>query len=142
MRRTIAEVEAWLDTDSGLSEGERRAVAAEVQAARSTLTKFSNDVATDHATDVDERREDVLHELCEVRDSYAQLVKDGKGGKLTAAEFTERLNHLEGRQASAMNGVRICSEMTASVAAIEEDPLAYASNVGAYNIAVRHNFSF
>lgn len=142
MRRTIAEVEGWLDTDSGLSEGDRRNALHELNQAKATLTQFAQDIVTSHATEVDERRENVLHELCDVRDSYAQLIKDGKGGKLTAAEFAERLNQLEGRQASAANAVRICSETTASVTAIEEDPLAYANDVATRNVGARYNFSF
>ncbi len=142
MRRTIAEVKAWLDSDSGLSEGDRRHIREELDQAKAALTKFAGDVATDHANDVDERREDVLVELCDVRDAFAQLVKDGRSGKLTAAEFTERLNQLEGRQASAANAVRICSETAASVTAIEEDPLAYANGVATGNVAARYNFSF
>lgn len=143
MKRTVAQAESWLDDVGAVLPAAARAEAQrEIDQAKAAAANFASGVAGDRAADIDAYREVVLKELCEVRDAYAQLAKDGQAGKLTGAEYLQRLNELQGREISCSGPVSEVAEVAAFVSEIEEDPLAYADTYASRNPANQFDFSF
>ncbi len=120
----------------------RRQVAEEINEARKRAFAFAHGVADAAAADVDRDREAALQELCRVRDGYAQLVKDGQAGKLTAAEFTAALDDLESRELRSGSTINGFTEAATQVTEIEEAPLDYADDYAERNPNLLHEFTF
>ncbi len=142
-RRTLRQAEAWFEEVSPVLPGEiRRQVAEEINEARKRAFAFAEGVADGRASDVDKDRETTLQELCRVRDGYAQLVRDGQAGKLTAAEFTAALNDLEDDEAKYGKKLQEYDRIAETVSQIEEAQLDYADDYAERTINNQYEFSF
>lgn len=142
-RRTLRQAETWFEDVSPVLPGEtRRQVAEEINEARKRALAFANGVADAAVADVDRDREAALRELCEVRDAYAQLIKDGQAGRLSAAEFSQAFDALESREVSSGNTIIGFTEAVAQVTEVEEAPLDYADDYAARNPNLLHEFTF
>ena len=114
--RTLAEAEATLANLSGLSDNERRQYEAEVTAAKAQATAQGTTAATQMAQQVREDRDDLLRELCEVR--------DGLAAARTSAD-AQVLKHLRQRRERLVRQVEEIERLAERVEEIEEDPTAY-----------------
>ncbi len=142
-RRTLRQAEAWFEEVSPVLPGEtRRQVAEEINEARKRAFAYAEGVAGDHAADVDKDRETTLQELCRIRDGYAQLIKDGQAGKLTATEFTAALNDLEDDERNFVGKVNAFAHKADVVSEIEEAPLDYADDYAERNPGNQFDFTF
>lgn len=142
-RRTVRSAEAHIEQmASALNPEVYRQYQSEVDQARADAHSFASGVADDTANAVDESREQTLRTLCEVRDGYAQLAKDGQAGKLTASEFTARLNDLEMRDTTERKQLGEIVNASDFVGEIEEAPLDYADDHRERNPAFQYDFSF
>jgi len=113
-----------------------------VDAAKTEATRFATAVAGDLASTVDVAREDTLMDLCEVRDALAALKKEGESGRLTARDYAAKLSELRSRQRTAENTISRLAVSADSVAAIEEDPVAYADRVYDSTPLLKPEFTF
>jgi len=142
-RRTLRQAEAWFEDVSPVLPGEtRRQVAEEIKDARKRALAFANGVTDAAVADVDRDREAALRELCEVRDGYAQLIKDGQAGRITAAEFSAGFDDLESRELRCGNTINGFTDAVAQVTEVEEAPLDYADDYAERNPNLLHEFSF
>ncbi len=142
-RRSVAQAQAWFDDWSpNLTPDARRQAQDEINEARSRAQNFAAGVVEGHTQRVDSQRDDLLRELCAIRDEYASVAKAGQDGLLTAAEYTERLNDLDSRLDSCTKKASAAAKAAEAVAEIEEDPLAYADDYFSRNRNIQHDFSF
>lgn len=143
MKRSVAQAERWYeDTEPILSLEAKSAAMSEINRAKARARQFSEGVVQDIANKTDAIRSELLQELCEVRDGYAQLAKDGKAGKLSASEFLQRMNELEGRQASVANDIALVTQDAANAEHIEEDPVTYGDDILSRQPENQFDFSF
>jgi uncharacterized membrane protein len=114
----------------------------EIDRAKAQAQTFANGVVDDTAGYVDGRRQGLLQELCEIRDSYVTLTQAAKAGRLTAAEFSSAISELETAEVSCTRQVQEIATNVATVTAIEEDSLAYADSYASRNPTNQYDFSF
>lgn len=142
-RRTVLSAQQYVEENAAAINPELyRQYQEEINRAKAAAVSFATGVADGRASDVDAGREDVLRELCQVRDGYAQLIKDGQAGRLSAAEFSQAFDALESREVSSGNAVAEFTEAAAFVTDIEEDPEAYGDDYASRNPNLLHEFTF
>lgn len=130
---TVTQAEAALADLSGLSDNQRRQCQAEVDAARQAATAAGEAEAARIAATVAESRDEVLAELCEVRDALAAAQANGD---------RSALSELRSRQRSLTAEVEEVERLVGQVEAIEADPFAYGEGVFGKYPLTRPNFSF
>ncbi len=130
---TVTQAEADLADISGLSDNQRHQFQAEVNAARQAATAAGEAEAARIAAAVAESREDVLAELCEVRDALAAAQANGDRTGLA---------DLRTRHRSLLAEVEEVERLVGQVEAIEADPFAYGEGVFTKYPLTRPNFSF
>lgn len=132
-QHTISEAEAALASLSGLSDNQRRQCEAELQAAKAKATATGTAAADQLAQQVRLERDDLLRELCEVRDQLA-----------TAAAGCDKraLTDLRQRRQRLMSKVEEVERLAERVEDIEADPAAYGDSLYTKYPGTRPNFSF
>ncbi|HVX19218.1 MAG TPA: hypothetical protein VHA73_14405 [Acidimicrobiales bacterium] len=130
---TVTQAEAALADLSGLSDNQRRQYQAEVDAARQAAIAAGEDEAARIAADVGSYRDDVLAELCEVRDALAAAQSGGDRSDLSG---------LRTRHRALLAKVEEVERLVDQVEAIEADPFAYGEAVFAKYPLTRPKFSF
>ncbi len=130
---TVTAAEATLAELTGLSDNHRRQCQAEVDAARQAATTAGEAEAARNAAAVAEGRDDLLAELCEVRDALAAAQANGD---------RSALSELRSRQRSLTAEVEEVERLVGQVEAIEADPFAYGETVFGKYPLTRPNFSF
>ena len=130
---TIAQAEAALARMGGLSDDDRRRGEAEIQAARAQAAIQGTRAAEGLAQQVREDRDDLLRDLCEVRDGLAAA-----GANRDARALTD----LRQRRERLLRQVEEVERVAAQVETIEADPAAYGDSLYAKYPLTRPRFSF
>lgn len=143
-RRTVRDAERWLqEMAPTLNPEHYRQLSVEVETAKARAGEFAAGIVEDRiALDVEPVRRELEQELCQIRDDYAQLKKEGTRGLLTAKEYQARSNELEVRQRAAARQVDRVEKAAEAVSRIEEDPVAYADEVATRTPNLMSDFSF
>lgn len=142
-RRTIADAEAELEALApGLNPVAFRDLQAEVSYARTAAETFSNRVAGDMALEVEQARDDLLQELCDVRDAFATLTSQGQAGRIGAGDYHDQWDALAQRQRAAERTIARLGERAEAIDAIEADPVAYADRFFTNTPNLMPDFSF
>lgn len=148
MQRTIAEAQAWVDggVDSFNNEQLTR-YRNEIQTATAQATKRAETYVNELAANLVAKRDGILEHVCELRDSYQALIKDGELGLLTAAEFQERYDQLEAQKREAINSEAPMLEEIETISDIEDEPSSWYDNLitrtgGSLYREMAYEFSF
>jgi chromosome segregation ATPase len=75
--------------------------------------------------EVREIRDEALRELTEVRDSFDALASEASLGRISSAEYSNRLEALRRRQAEAEGQLDDAEEKVEQIAAVEDDPIRW-----------------
>jgi hypothetical protein len=132
-RYSIGQAEAAIAGMSGLSDQQRAAFTAEVDEAKATARDLALAEAQQLTDDVRSRRDDLLRELCKVRDDLAAAKTSGDRQAMTEA----RRDH-----ARLMAEVEEIEALVATVEQIEADPVAHGDRIFAKYPGTRPNFTF
>ena len=130
---TVGQAEAALASLSGLSDNQRRQYEAEVKAARSRAAAQGTAAAEGLAQQVREDRDELLRDLCDVRDGLAAAGANGDARALT---------DLRQRRENLLRKVEEVERLAEQVEGIEADPAAYGDSLYAKYTLTRPNFSF
>lgn len=144
-RRTVREAERWLQEQAPrLNPEHYRQLSVEVEDAKARAETFAAGLIEDRiALDVEPVRQELERELCQIRDDYAQLKKEGARGLLTAKEYQDRWQGLEVRQRAAARQVDRVEKAAEAISQIEEDPVGYADEVATRTMpTLMSDFSF
>lgn len=114
----------------------------ELTQARNAATATAGEFADRQVADVDAVREDLLRGLCEVRDAYAALAKDGESGRISAADYQARFARLRQQQRALERRAGDIVRVAELVEGIETDPEGWADNFQNRYPHARPNFSF
>lgn len=143
MRRTVSDAKRELeDLAQSLNPEAYRQLAAEVSYAATAAETFANQSAASRELDITNKREAVLEELCEIRDGFDALRRDGEAGRLTSADYHRQWDDLNKRQRAAERSVARLADAADHIANIEEDPIAYADHFYERTPVHMPNFSF
>lgn len=74
-------------------------------------------------------RDDALRELTTVRDAYTELAAEGGTGRISAHDYTERLNELKVRQAAADQHLAEATHIADRMEEIEDAPVEWFSGL-------------
>jgi len=138
MRRRIRDADRHLTENATLLNPEAyRQYRQEVTQAQAAAVTFADKAAKRRYEIISERRTDLLQDMCGVRDQLAELAKEGRAGRIDAAEYTARLERLSAAydQAMGARGVQLVSDAVESIADIEQGPRqVLATDDGAPNL--------
>lgn len=130
---TIAQAEAAIANMPGLSDAHRKAYQAEVNEARAAATRLGQQELDRITDEVRGGRDDLLRELCDVRDALAAATASGDRSVLA---------DLRQRHQSLARQVEQIEAMVEQVEAIEADPVAYGESLFQKYPPTRPNFTF
>jgi hypothetical protein len=71
-------------------------------------------------------RTEALKQLTEARDAYDELASEAKEGRISTADASSRLNQLTQRQLQSEERLARIAKQAEILAAVEEDPVAWA----------------
>jgi hypothetical protein len=114
------------DMTTGLNPVDFQRLKSELDKASGAAVSLATEHADRRVNDVLGSRQEVLTELCRLRDEFTSLAAEGEQGLLPARDFNERLSRLQ-REFQAVN--RHSNEVdkaTELVELIEEDPEGWA----------------
>lgn len=127
MRRTLRQARrAFEDMTTGLNPAVYQRLKSELDAASGAAVTLATQHADRRVNDVMGNRQEVLTELCRLRDEFTSLAAEGTQGLLPAKDFNERLTRLQRELRATDRHVGEVDKATELVELIEEDPEAWA----------------
>lgn len=130
---TVTDAEAAFAALAGLSDNQRQEFQAEVTAARASATQAGVAEAERIANTVRDTRDDLLRDLCSVRDGLAAAKASGDRAVLA---------DLRTRHRSLLRQVEEIERLAEQAEAIEADPFAYGEAIFAKYQQTRPHFTF
>lgn len=130
MKRTLTEARAAFEasvpglTDSWANEG-RRILSEAEDGAKATVGEF----VAEQEREALELRDEALKVLTSVRDELDDLAAQASTGRLSANDGSGRLDELRRMHAQAEQELATLSERADSIASIEDDPIAWYSDL-------------
>lgn len=143
-RRTIAEARRILEQDLApvVNDHVRRQYETEINAAAGKAKAVADRMLNQIVHSMQEQRDEVLAEVCALRDDFQALTDEGALGTLSANEYHDRLKELQTRQRALSRKEQELVGMADRAASIEEDPEAYGDALFAKFPANRPDFTF
>ncbi len=145
MKRTVKDAEGWLEGNAeALNPAVYHKYSQEVAAAKQSHINRANEQITAEVETFTVEHHQVLRDGCSVRDEYEALAKEAATGRLSAAEYRERLNRLDGEFELHLKGrAERLGKRVSAVEAIEGDPVEYIDSLHSRLPALhRPDFSF
>lgn len=125
-----------------LSDNQRSIAEGQVAEAKAKAEDMATAAADGYVNEAQERWEPISEDLCAARDGYTELIKEAGLGRLTAREYTDRLNSLRQRHRSAVSAVEDFAATAERVEEIEADPVAYGEHIFSVTPMVAPTFDF
>lgn len=142
-RRTVASARRELeDLAPTLNDHMRRTYEGEINAAAGKAKAVATRMLEGITADVDGVRDEVLAEVCDLRDDFAALAAEGEMGTLSAAEYAERFNDLQDRQRTLRIKEQRLTDLVSHAERIESDPEATGDSLFQRFPHIQPDFSF
>lgn len=142
-KRTLKNARQHLESVTPMvNQGTYSQMHAEFKAAQAKALGLATQAATRKVTDLTAQRQEVLEDVCSVRDELAALTAEGKAGRLSGKEYRDQLAKLQQRQRSLQRHEQQIAKAVESVAAIEDDPEGYADSLYERYPNMQPDFSF
>lgn len=118
-------------------------VQSEITEAETIAKERAEAFVSERLSELNDRRLAVLEALCNTRDEFTELAKEGKHGRLSAAEYRSRFAELSKRKQDLEAANEQLAREADAVESIEADPVAWVDETFyAKSPTVRPNFSF
>ena len=125
-RRTIAEARRLLaDAAPSLNPEMYRRIDDEIKVVEADARTLATEYANQRADDLTNLRNDVLVEVCEVRDGYDALMAEAELGLIDADDYHHRFQQLEDRKRYLGTRAGELDYLADAVERIDEDPVAW-----------------
>lgn len=142
-QRTIAEARAQLDAlGQVMSNASLEPFRAELEAAQAVAQEMATRHMDTTSGDAEKLAADVLDQLSEVQDAYAELVSASEAGRVSARDFSDRFTKLRAQQRAAERRSSELMRTADRLEAIESAPEAWADGLYSRFPLVRPEFSF
>lgn len=142
-KRTLKNAPQYLQAATPMvNQGTYSQMEAELKAAQAKALGVASETATRKVAELTAQRQQVLEDVCGVRDELAALAAEGKAGRLSGKEYREALAKLNERQRSLQRHEQQIAKAVESVAAIEDDPEGYADSLYERFPNMQPDFSF
>ena len=142
-RRTLRQARRIFEEMApGLNPAQYRQLQREIDTASGAAVSMATEHADRRVNDVLGSRQEMLTELCRLRDELTSLVAEGEQGLLPAKEFNERLGRLQRELRATDRHVAEVDAAAEFVAAVEEDPEAWADSLAERYPHMQPEFSF
>lgn len=128
-RRTLRQARRMFDDmTTGLNPVDYQRLKSEIDKASGAAVSLATEHADRRVNDVLGSRQEVLTELCRLRDEFTSLAAEGEQGLLPAREFNERLSQLQRALRAHDWHAAEADRATELVELIEEDPEGWADS--------------
>ena len=143
-RRTIAQARRILEQDIApvVNDHVRRQYEAEINAASGQAKAAADRMLTRIINNMQSQRDEVLAEVCSLRDDFQALTDQGQLGTLSADDYHDRLKELQTRQRALSRKERDLVGMAERAEQIETDPEAYGDSLFAKFPQTQPDFTF
>lgn len=142
-RRTLRQARrAFEDMTAGLNPAMYQQSKAEIDKASGAAVAMATQHADRRVNDVLGSRQEMLTELCRLRDELTSLVAQGEQGLLPAREYNERLARLQRELRATDRHASEVDQATEFVETIEQDPEAWADSLAERYPHMMPEFSF
>ncbi len=142
--RTVSGAKAWLEENgTALNPQAYRQVQAEIHAVEGRHVANALEIVNSEAAAYARDHRELLTDGCGLRDDFEQLAKDAATGRLSAAEYRERLDALAAESSSFNQRSERLAKKVETVETIESDPVAYTDGLFERTPSLRKpDFSF
>jgi chromosome segregation ATPase len=111
-----------------------------LQAAETRARQRADADLEEREQEVRQARDSILRELTEVRDELHELADEGKQGRISSANYLERLDHLRMRQRQAEEHLHELDQAIDQIATVEDDPIGWADDLASHYPRLREDF--
>ncbi len=126
-KRTLRQARRMFEEiTTGLNPADYQRIKSEIDTASGAAVGLATEHADRRVNDVMGSRQEVLTELCRLRDELTSLATQGEQGLLPAREFNEQLSRLQRELRTVNNHSAEVDRATELVELIEEDPEGWA----------------